>query len=176
MPDRVTEDQLGQIYDESSDALYRYASRRCGGDRALTEDVVQETWLRAVREWRRWGAPRRPLPWLLTVARNLIVNHFKRRGAVPLDDVEPLEVLAAVDENSVDDSTEIASVVSHALTLLPQGEARLLEEFHYDHYKVAQLAERYGISERAVEGRLRRARERLRRTLIVTLRIQGGLA
>jgi DNA-directed RNA polymerase specialized sigma24 family protein len=40
---------------------------------------------------------------------------------------------------------------------------------------MSQLAEVYGISERAVEGRLRRARERLRRELEITLKADGGL-
>jgi len=42
--------------------------------------------------------------------------------------------------------------------------------------KMSQLAELYGISERAVEGRLRRARERLRRELESTLKRNGGMA
>jgi DNA-directed RNA polymerase specialized sigma24 family protein len=41
---------------------------------------------------------------------------------------------------------------------------------------MSQIAEVYGISERAVEGRLRRARERLRRALEIALKVHGGLA
>jgi len=51
-----------------------------------------------------------------------------------------------------------------------------LETFHYDRLKMSQLAEIHGISERAVEGRLRRARERLRRELESALKEIGGLA
>ena len=74
------------------------------------------------------------------------------------------------------DSEEIASVVRQALLRLPAAEAQLLETFHYDRLKVAQMAEAYGISERAVEGRFRRARERLRRELEITLKAERGLA
>lgn len=38
------------MYRQTIRPLYAYVSRRCGGDRALAEDVVQETWLRAVDE------------------------------------------------------------------------------------------------------------------------------
>jgi RNA polymerase sigma-70 factor (ECF subfamily) len=173
---RITEERLRRIYADTLGALYGYASRRCGGERELAEDVTQEVWLRAVRDWRRTGLPDNPLAWLTTVAHNLILNHFRRREGVSLDSVSPAEVLAAVEDNTVSDSAEIASVVSHALTQLPTAEARLLEAFHYDRFKVSQLAESYGISERAVEGRLRRARERLRRTLELTLKAEGGFA
>ena len=176
MRDRVTEDELRRIYGDTIDALYGFASRRCGGQRELAEDVTQETWLRAVREWRRAGVPDNPLGWLTTVARNLILNQLRRRQAVSLDSVSAAEVLAAVDANTVNDSAEIAAIVRQAMLRLPTAEAQLLETFHYDHLKVAQMAQAYGISERAVEGRLRRARERLRRELEITLKTERGIA
>jgi RNA polymerase sigma-70 factor, ECF subfamily len=176
MHERITEEELRRIYRETIDALYGFASRRCGGQRELAEDVTQEVWLRAVREWRQKGAPNNPLAWLTTVARNLMLNHLRRREAVSLESVSPAEVLNALESNTVSDSAEIATVVREALTRLPKDEAQLLETFHYDRCKVAQLAEAYGISERAVEGRLRRARERLRRELEITLKAERGLA
>jgi RNA polymerase sigma-70 factor, ECF subfamily len=176
MPERITEAELERIYDETIAELYGYTSRRCGGQRELAEDITQEAWLRALRDWNRNGVPERPIGWLMTVARNLILNHFRRREGISLDLVSAAEVLAAVEANTVSDSAEIASVVCNALGRIPQAEARLLETFHYDRLKMSQLAEAYGISERAVEGRLRRARERLRRELEITLKADRGLA
>jgi RNA polymerase sigma-70 factor (ECF subfamily) len=176
MADRITEAELERIYDDTLAELYGYVSRRCGGQRELAEDVTQETWVRALREWRQRGVPKNPLGWLTTVARNLLVSHFRRRESIPLDAVSPEEIMAAVDANAVTDSAEVATVVSQALARIPEAEARLLETFHYDRLKMSQLAEVYGISERAVEGRLRRARERLRREVEITLKAQGGLA
>jgi RNA polymerase sigma factor (sigma-70 family) len=66
--------------------------------------------------------------------------------------------------------------VSQALTRLPHAEAELLESFHYDRFKMSQLARAQGVSERAIEGRLRRARERLRRELEITLKGERGIA
>jgi RNA polymerase sigma-70 factor (ECF subfamily) len=178
MREPITEEQLRRIYGETIDALYGFVSRRCDGQRELAEDVTQETWLRAVRDWRRNGPPDNPLGWLTTVARNLILNHLRRREPVPLESVAPADVLAAVDANTVSESEEIATVVRQALLRLPTAEAQLLETFHYDRVKVAQMAAAYGISERAIEGRLRRARERLRRELEITLKVErrGGIA
>jgi RNA polymerase sigma-70 factor (ECF subfamily) len=172
----ITEEQLQRICDETVEALYDYASRRCGGQRDLAEDVTQEVWLRAVRDWRLNGPPDNPIGWLTTVARNLILDYHRQRGTVPLDQISPAEVLSAVEDNTVTDSAEVASLVSQALARLPQAEARLLESFHYDRCKVAQLAAGLGISERAIEGRLRRARERLRRELEITLKVERGIA
>jgi RNA polymerase sigma-70 factor (ECF subfamily) len=156
---RLSEEQIQRIYRDTIDPLYGYVSRLCNGDRALAEDVTQETWLRAVADWRRKGAPDNALAWLSTVARNLLLNHMRRPPMVPLDAIDPP---AAADDSS---RGAITRLVTTALTRLPKRESRLLESFHFDGVRVAQIAQENGISERAVEGRLRRARAHLRRQL-----------
>jgi len=168
-----TEERIVGVYRETIDALYRYVSHSCYGDRALAEDVTQETWLRAVRDWRRKGPPDQPLAWLITVARNLLASYYRRRRPAPLDSVSAGQVLAAFDDGRTAESTEIAAVVCHALARLPPGQALLLEAFHFEDRRMAQIAETFGLSERAVEGRLRRARERLRRELESILKREG---
>jgi len=176
MPSRISETELERIYDDTIVELYGYVSRRCGGRRELAEDITQESWFRALRHWREHGVPKNPIGWLTTVARNLVTSYFRRHQPTALDEVSPAEILAAVDANAVSESAEVASLVSQALGRIPQAEAHLLETFHYDRVKISQLAEQYGISERAVEGRLRRARERLRRELEIVLNGNGGVA
>lgn len=176
MPERLSETELERIYDDTIVALYGYVSRRCGGRRELAEDITQEAWLRALRHWREHGTPKNPLGWLTTVARNLLVSYFRRHQPAALDEISSAEILAAVDANAVSESEEAASLVTRALGRIPEDEAKLLETFHYDRMKMSQLAELYGISERAVEGRLRRARERLRREVEIALRGGGDRA
>lgn len=178
MPDTITEATLTAIYRETVDALYGYASRRCGGVRQVAEDVTQEAWLRAVREWRRTGLPDNPLAWLTTVARNLLLNQLRRQEPVPLDAVPAALVDASLDQDEALDTAAAARAVNQALARMPAHEARLLEEFHFERRRMAQLAVSLGISERAVEGRLRRARERLRAELerneVPSLQAGGG--
>jgi RNA polymerase sigma-70 factor (ECF subfamily) len=168
------------IYRETVDALYGYASRRCGGARQQAEDVTQEAWLRAVREWPRSGLPDNPLAWLTTVTRNLILNQLRRAEPLDIDAVPAAVVAAALERDEAGDSAEVAGIVNHALERIPPAEARLIEQFHFERRRMAQLAEEYGISERAVEGRLRRARERLRGVLttdgIIQPTAEGGLS
>lgn len=45
------------------------------------------------------------------------------------------------------------------------AQARIIEAFHLDGLKVREIALEMGLSERAVEGRLKRAREKLRKKL-----------
>ena len=155
------EQRILAVYRETIDALYAYAVRHSGGDRTLAEDVTQETWLRAVRQWRRTGPPDKPLAWLITVAHNLLASYYRSRRPEQLD-AEIAGELRAVESGGAE---AIRGVVDDALMRLPAGQAELIEAFHLEDRKVAQIAAGHGISERAVEGRLRRARQRLRREL-----------
>ncbi|MFN2315943.1 MAG: RNA polymerase sigma factor [Gemmatimonadales bacterium] len=170
----LTDDQLLAIYGATIDPLYGYVSRRCGGERELAEDITQETWLRAVREWVAKGAPERPLAWLQTVAHNLLASHFRRSRPLPLDWVGPEPALEALDSGAVMDSAEAAMLVNQALARLPSRHSRVLEAFHFDERRVAEIAAELGTTERAVEGRLRRARQGLRKELERAFTRNGG--
>lgn len=68
---------FGELYDRYVDTVYRYVYYRVGTP-SLAEDLVSETFLRALRRINtfRWqgvdfGA------WLTTIARNLIADHYK---------------------------------------------------------------------------------------------------
>ena len=141
----------------------------------MAEDITQETWIRAVRVWRVEGIPRRPIAWLTTVSRNLLLNQLRRPAHLRLDQIAPERVLAAVEADCLSDSAEVAAAVNRALDRLPGHQSRLLEAFHYDQRRVADIADAYGISERAVEGRLRRARQNLRRLLEAGLPREGEI-
>lgn len=165
MPSPISEDQIRAVYRGTIDALYGAVSRKCGGDRDLAEDVVQETWLRAIRDWKVNGLPRSPIAWLLKVSRNLLLNEFRRRAVVPLDALAPDEITESQEDDGAFDPEEAQTAVNRAMSLLPPDQSRLLKTFYLEQRKVSHIAEGLGVSERTVEGRLRRAREKLRNAL-----------
>ena len=158
----ASETEVRRIYRETLDDFYTVVSRRCDGDRDLTEDVVQETWLRAVKAWRADGVPERPMAWLTTVASRILSN-YRRRAADRIDDSE--DTIPAPDADAQRDSFERRSLIERAIARLPVLQTRLLEAFHFERRPVADIASSLGVSERAVEGRLRRARQNLRREI-----------
>ena len=163
MARRPSEDDIRRIYRETVDELFAFVSRRCDGDRELAEDITQETWLRAVRAWRADGVPERPLAWLSTVAARLLSNHRRRPAAERFDDGSG-DTQPAPDA-STNDRGARESLVQVALSKLPVLQMRLLRAFHLERRPVADIAANLGISERGVEGRLRRARQKLRREI-----------
>jgi DNA-directed RNA polymerase specialized sigma24 family protein len=51
----LSEQDLIETYRRTVKPLYAYVSRRVGGDSALAEDLVQDTWMRAISDWRAKG-------------------------------------------------------------------------------------------------------------------------
>jgi RNA polymerase sigma-70 factor (ECF subfamily) len=89
---------FGALYDRYVDVVYRYIYYRVS-NQATTEDMVSETFLRALRRitsftWqgRDFGA------WLVTIARNLIADHYKSsRYKVEVTTADMLDADRATD-------------------------------------------------------------------------------
>jgi RNA polymerase sigma-70 factor (ECF subfamily) len=160
MARRPSEDDIRKVYRETVDDLFAFVARRCDGDRELAEDITQETWLRAVRAWRADGLPERPLAWLSTVSARLLSNHRRRPATQSFEDGSGDTVAAPPPERD-----ERESLMQRAIARLPALQKQLLRAFHFVRRSVAEIAAGMGISERGVEGRLRRARQKLRREI-----------
>ncbi len=161
----MNEEDLLNAYYELVEPLYEYVSRRCEGDRDLAEDITQEVWIRATKRWRECGAPEDPLPWLKAVAKNLLSNHRRRIKPFSLDNPPSGVVLPSSGEELGAAVATMGSSVFRALSKLRPGQAQILKAFHLEGSKVAEIASDLDLSERAVEGRLRRARLKLRKHL-----------
>lgn len=157
----LTDSELVLLYRTHINPLYGYVSRRVGADRALAEDIVQEVWLRAVTVWQDRGTPDQPGAWLTRVARNLLASHFRRTHPQP---VEPNELKIA-DDCVSPETLSAATLVNWGLSRLKRRQATLIEAFHFEGKSIREIAKQRGLSERAVEGRLRRARQNLRKHL-----------
>ncbi|MHC4126802.1 MAG: RNA polymerase sigma factor [Planctomycetota bacterium] len=146
-------------YRQTVGELYAFVRRRCT-DQQLGEDVVQETYMRAVRDWRLHGLPESPIAWLKTVARNLLVTYHRRRRPVATD---PESIDHFLDHRR--GTGQAAELVSWGLAQLKPQAALLIEAFHLDGKPLRHIANELGLTERAIEGKLYRARQALRTAL-----------
>ncbi len=160
-------------FDRCSRAICRYFSVRTGGDEHLVDDLMQQLWLQARRKAdsvRQANAE----AWLWRVAQNLLRAHWRNRAQRPQEAPLADPRLAAELARRFDNEELPAEVLARkevrdqlllALTALPSAEQELLLGHYFHELSHAKLAEAHGISERAVEGRLYRARKLLRQKL-----------
>lgn len=160
------------MYYETVQPLFDFVSRRSGNNRDLAEDVTQETFLRAVTQWRAGSIPNNPIAWLQCVARNLLINHFERRSPGTIDP----GVLDQILESTQTPTMDTAAIIQMGLAKMGRTKTELLEAYYFDGKAVGAIADELKISERAVEGRLRRSRRTLRKHLAGYLDISGGAA
>ena len=160
---------MTETYRATIHPLYEFVSRRAGGSRQLAEDITQETYLRAVVQWRKAEPPEKALAWLQTVARNLLINHFRRQRPRCLETVNLETLLQASPLNDPD----AAGLVCWGLAQLGGRSRQVLEAFYVEGQSTRTIAAAWGVSERAVEGRLRRARQALSRELGPLVRSHG---
>lgn len=157
----MTEKQWLRMYQDTVRPLYGYVSKRTGGIRELTEDIVQESYLRALNSWNRKSPPESPLAWLQRVSRNILVDYVrqKKRDKKFDPDLNP----RSGSQASKDLFKSLETFL--AISSLGRKKAKILEAFYYDGMRVKEIANTMEISERAVEGKLRRARQSLKSLL-----------
>jgi RNA polymerase sigma-70 factor (ECF subfamily) len=167
--DAVTEQQWLKMYRETVHPLYGYMARRTRGNRELTEDIVQESYLRALDSWERKTVPDSPLAWLKRVARNILIDYLRQKRWVNKEDLDRNPDTSSQTSKNQFESLEIFLAISS----LGRKKARILEAFYYDGKGVREIANEMAVSERAVEGQLRRARQSLK-SLLPDSKPNGG--
>jgi len=149
-------------YDESFAGLDAYVRWRCAGLRDLADDVVQETWLTAVRRIRAFDpAAGSFAAWLRGVAAHLLRNHF-RREARRGRRARPLPPDAGPATPAADAGRDRAERVARALAALPEHYEAALRAKYLDGRCVADFAAETGQTPKAVESLLTRARQAFR--------------
>ncbi len=102
-------DAFGEIYDRYIDTVFKYIYFRVGS-RPLAEDLTSETFLRALRRIGSVSWQGRDLgAWLVTIARNLIADHYKS-GKYRLE-VATADMLDADQEDHGPDGSPEAAVL-----------------------------------------------------------------
>ncbi|WP_329219958.1 sigma-70 family RNA polymerase sigma factor [Streptomyces sp. NBC_01485] len=158
---------FGRLYDQYSDTVYRYIYYRVGG-KATAEDLTSETFLRALRRigtftWqgRDFGA------WLVTIARNLVADHFKSsrfRLEVTTGEMLDANEVARSPEDSVLESLSNAALLDAVRRLNPQQQECVTLRF-LQGLSVAETARVMGKNEGAIKTLQYRAVRTLARLL-----------
>ena len=117
--------ELLALYDAALPEVYGYLLRRCGSIQ-LAEDLTSETFIAAVDAVRRGTVPSLRVAWLIAVARNKLVDYWRRLereqrmlAALDGDIVETIDGWDAVLDAGIA-HTVLASLGAHhrsALTL-----------------------------------------------------------
>jgi RNA polymerase sigma-70 factor (ECF subfamily) len=152
------------LRDEHGDALERYLLGLTRGNRTETEDLVQETMIRAWKNRDRLPPPgEQTRRWLFTVARNLTIDAVRARKARPAAVELTLDHSAVFDETA--DTVVAAQTLRRAWSSLSEPHRTIVAELYLKGRSVADTARRLGLPPGTVKSRAHYAMRSLRQEI-----------
>ncbi len=169
---------FSRLYDRYRDRVFGFAYRMLGSQ-SLAEDVTHEAFLALIENPERFRPELGSMKtFLCAVARNCILNHFRKRGAAIEDFFEDDELQSVTDESEPDPLSalldrELGVKIKESIALLPalQREVIVLREFQELSYEEISIV--VGAEASVVKARLYRARQTLGRHLAPYLVSKG---
>jgi RNA polymerase sigma-70 factor (sigma-E family) len=131
------------------------------GSRSGAEDIAQEAFLRAYRDWDRVGSYEHQAAWVRRVAANLATSGLRRR----LVEARALTRLARRWEPAVEPLAADNAEFWAAVRTLPRRQAQAVALYYFQDLSVQQTATVLGCSEGTVKAHLAKARRTLVRQL-----------
>ena len=154
------------LMDRHRGAAFRIARHHCGDDDAAI-DVAQQSFIAAFAALKRYDGTRPFAHWLARIVINKAHDWARRRKvrqffsfALPLEDAREVAEAAPDAEHQVSDREELARTMT-AIAQLPSRLKEVLVLRTIEGHSQVEAAGILGVSEKAVETRLYRARARL---------------
>jgi RNA polymerase sigma-70 factor (ECF subfamily) len=170
---------FGAIYQDHVDRIYSYIAFRVQ-DTEAAEDITQEVFLHALRAVKSFTYRGTVSPWLMSIARNAVVDHWRRRGRRPEEALSSYEteaedeeglagrVVGSIEPLSADEHAELVysrERIASAATHLTELQQQVLGLRFAAGMSVKEAAEVMGRSEGAVKNLQHHALKALKRQL-----------
>ena len=143
---------LERIYNRHKDKLYTFCLY-VTGDRQLSEDIVQETFVRLMGQSQRLDINARIKDWLFICARNLTYNQLKRHK-------RSLSLLE-IDDQPTEVNVETKLFIQNILDKLALDERELILLREQQRFSIEEISKMLSISEEAARVRLYRIRKKM---------------
>ena len=162
-------EMLGVLFDRYHAALYNFYSKLMG-DRGISEDLVQEVFLKILRyrESYRPGTPFRA--WIYQIARNARIDYFRK---TPRQVAFDPEMLPPVLPKDAAQQNQEATLLHRALMQMPEEKREVLVLARFQELKYEEIAQLLGCELNTVKTRVHRALQELKH---VFRQLEQGLA
>jgi RNA polymerase sigma-70 factor, ECF subfamily len=160
------------FYEAYFDRMFRYLLVVASGDEEAAREALQSALVRVVRHIKIFPNEAVFWGWLTVLARSALTDQTRKRGRYAAF----LERFAwhARTQQSVPANPEadgkLARLLADSLQALSQDERRLVEAKYFEGCSVRQVAEEANLTEKAVESRLVRIRQRLKAAIVEGLK------
>lgn len=142
-------------------------------NQALAEDIFQDTFIKVIDTLRsgRYQEEGKFLPWVMRIAHNLCIDHFRRNKRMPAiktsEGVDIFKFLKFAEENTEDKIVrdETHDKVRKLIETLPEEQREVVVLRHYADLSFKEIAKMTNVSINTALGRMRYALINLRKLI-----------
>jgi RNA polymerase sigma-70 factor (ECF subfamily) len=181
---QFTDRQLVEAYAKGKEEAFQELLKRYKGkvfskimmyvkDRALAEDIFQDTFLRAIQALKEghYNEEGKFSAWILRIAHNLCIDYFRGKKKMPLtrgnDDYDPFDFidngLKNCEESNI--NQQVLNDTKRLLSFLPQEQKEIVMMRLYYDMSFKEISESLDISINTALGRMRYALINMRKLI-----------
>ena len=151
-----------QLVKEYQSPIRRFFLTQTGGNGQLSDDLAQETFIKAYTSIAQFRGTSSFLTWLMRIAYN--VHYDYRRSSQnrhQTDELTPVTLLSAAATTSSTQQPMLSADISQALAQLSPDERSCVTLQLVDGYAIDEIAGITGIASNTVKSHLRRGKEKM---------------
>lgn len=161
---RGSDDAFREFFDRYFNRVLGYLLVLTRGHEDSAREAIQSAMLRVAKHIRRFDSEQAFWNWLTVLARTALVDQQRKRNRY--DAV--LERFGHEDPSRVE--SHLIECLRQSLSTLPRDELTLIERKYFEGETVAQIATALNTTEKAVESRLTRIRQKLKKQTLELLK------
>lgn len=142
-------------------------------DRDITEDVFQDTFIKVIKTLKRgkYNEEGKFLPWVMRIAHNLVIDHFRRNSRMPkFDNAGEFSIFSVLSDSTLNAEKvlikdQVESDIRRIIEELPEDQKQVLMMRMYQDMSFKEISERTGVSINTALGRMRYALINMRKVI-----------
>ena len=142
-------------------------------DKDIAEDIFQDTFIKVINTLKRgkYNEEGKFLPWVIRIAHNLVIDHFRRNKRMPkFDNSGDFNIFSVLSDSGLNAEKQIIkdqieSDLREVIRELPEDQLEVLTMRIYKEMSFKEISERTGVSINTALGRMRYALINLRKII-----------
>ena len=166
------ESALATLINRHQSKIYGFIFSKIS-DRDLTDDIFQDTFIKVIKTLKSnsYNEEGKFLPWVMRIAHNLIIDHFRRNKKMPMfRETEEFSIFSIMTDNSMTIenkmiSDQVEKDLKKLIEELPNDQKEVMVMRIYQDLSFKEISELTGVSINTALGRMRYALMNLRKVI-----------
>jgi RNA polymerase sigma-70 factor, ECF subfamily len=142
-------------------------------DRDVADDIFQDTFIKVIKTLKSnsYNEEGKFLPWVMRIAHNLVVDHFRRNKKMPMHrETEEFSIFSIMTDNAPNVENriiteQVESDLMRIIEELPADQKEVLQMRIYQDLSFKEIADLTGVSINTALGRMRYALMNMRKVI-----------